>query len=172
MTNEVQQNGRNEFHAGVRLQHSYESESYHYISWHIQNPVKHVRWCFLQKFLPKYFIPAFLQNTFGLLSSMVTTSHLHINLLFKSIHPTFYWEWWFSGNSSNEIYWSSHQTCSVKNGVLKNFANFTRKHLCWSLFLILKRDSNTSVFLWNLRKFKNTYFEEHLRTTASEYSRH
>ena len=25
---------------------------------------------------------------------------------------------------------SSHQTCSVKQGVLKNFANFTGKHLC------------------------------------------
>ena len=42
-------------------------------------------------------------------------------------------------------------------GVLKNFAIFTEKHLCCSLFLIkllvrrpatlLKRDSNTSVFL-------------------------
>ena len=40
--------------------------------------------------------------------------------------------------------------------VLKNFANFTGKHLCWSLFLIrlqgrpatlLKRDSNKDVFL-------------------------
>ena len=31
----------------------------------------------------------------------------------------------------------------------------------------LKRDSNTRVLLWNLRKFQNIYFEEHLRTTAS-----
>ena len=46
-----------------------------------------------------------------------------------------------------------------KKDVLKNFANLTEKHLCWSLFLIkmeawgpatlLKRDSNTDVFLWN-----------------------
>ena len=64
----------------------------------------------------------------------------------------------------------------------KNFAIFTGKHLCWSLFLIklqalwpaalLKSDSNTcSVFLWILQKqgrpfFKNTDFEEHLQTTA------
>ena len=44
-----------------------------------------------------------------------------------------------------------------KKVVLKNFANLTEKHLCWSLFLIkmealgpatlLKRDSNTDVFL-------------------------
>ena len=52
---------------------------------------------------------------------------------------------------------SSHWRCSVKKGVLKNFANFTGKYLCWSLFLInlqalrsatlLKRNSNTAVFL-------------------------
>ena len=50
-----------------------------------------------------------------------------------------------------------------KIGVLKHFANFTEKHLRWSLFLIkfhvqrpaalLKRDSNTGVFPWNLRNF-------------------
>ena len=33
----------------------------------------------------------------------------------------------------------------LKKGVLKNFTNFTRKHLCWSLFI--KRDSNTGIFL-------------------------
>ena len=31
---------------------------------------------------------------------------------------------------------SSHRRYSVKRGVLKNFPNFTGKHLCWSLFLI------------------------------------
>ena len=31
---------------------------------------------------------------------------------------------------------SSHWSCSLKNGVLKYFANYTGKHLCWSLFLI------------------------------------
>ena len=29
---------------------------------------------------------------------------------------------------------SSHQRCSVKKGVLKNFAKFTGKHMCQSLF--------------------------------------
>ena len=47
----------------------------------------------------------------------------------------------------------SHWSCSFKKGVLKKFANFTGKHLCWGLFLIelqtfrlatlLKGDSNT-----------------------------
>ena len=44
--------------------------------------------------------------------------------------------------------------CSVKKCFLKNVANFTGKYLCWSLFLI------------KLQVFKNTYFEEHLWTTA------
>ena len=47
---------------------------------------------------------------------------------------------------------------AATGGVLKNFANLTGKHLCWSRFLIklqarpatlLERDSNTDVFLWN-----------------------
>ena len=33
---------------------------------------------------------------------------------------------------------SSHQRCSVKEGVLRNFANFTGKHLCQSLFFLIK----------------------------------
>ena len=51
---------------------------------------------------------------------------------------------------------SSRPQMFFKIEVLKNFANFTGKHLCWSLFLIklqalrppflLKRDSNTGVF--------------------------
>ena len=50
---------------------------------------------------------------------------------------------------------SSHRRCSVKRGVIKNCANFTGKHLCWSLFLI------------KLQVFENNYFEaQHLWTTA------
>ena len=30
----------------------------------------------------------------------------------------------------------SHQRCYVKKSALKNLANITKKHLCWSLFLI------------------------------------
>ena len=53
---------------------------------------------------------------------------------------------------------SSHRTCSMKKGVLRNFAQFTGKHLCQSIFfnkvagrrlqIYLKRDSGTGVFLW------------------------
>ena len=68
----------------------------------------------------------------------------------------------------------------LKIEILKNFAIFIAKYLCWSLFLITlqawrpstlsKRDSNTSVFRWILRVFKNTIFTEHLQTNASEKS--
>ena len=54
-------------------------------------------------------------------------------------------------------YRSSNQRRSVKKDFLKNFANFTGKHLCWSLYLIklqafkpatlLERDFNTGAFL-------------------------
>ena len=56
---------------------------------------------------------------------------------------------------------SSRSQMLFKIGVLKNFALFTGKHLCWSLSLIkllgwrpatlIKRKSNTGVFLWIMR---------------------
>ena len=76
------------------------------------------------------------------------------------------------------VYRSSHQRCSIKNGVLKNFAKLAGKHLCKSLFFnevagrehlcqslffnkvatlkaatLLKKYSGTGVFLWLLRNF-------------------
>ena len=58
---------------------------------------------------------------------------------------------------------SGYSQIFIKISVLKNFAIFTGKHLCWSLFLrklqvlkpgsLLKGDSNTGVFLWILRNF-------------------
>ena len=45
---------------------------------------------------------------------------------------------------------SSHRRCSVKNSVFKHFANFTGKHLCWSLFF-----NKFAGFLWTS---VNAYF--------------
>ena len=71
----------------------------------------------------------------------------------------------------------SHLRCSTKKAILKNFEIFTRKHLCWSFFLIklqnfrpvtLSKETPTQVFsceYYNI--FKNTYFEKHLPTAAS-----
>ena len=63
-------------------------------------------------------------------------------------------------------YRSSHWRCSVKKGVLKNFAKFKGKHLCWCLFLmkawrpatLLKIESTTGVYLWNLQNFQKHLF--------------
>ena len=74
------------------------------------------------------------------------------------------------------LYWHSRRSRIHKQPpevFLKFFANFTGKHLCWSLFFtklqafrpatLLKIDSYTSVFLWNLRNS-----EEHLFWRTSE----
>ena len=55
---------------------------------------------------------------------------------------------------------SSRLQMFFKIDVLKSFANFTGKHLCWSLFLKRlqaeclqrqKKGSNTDVFTWSLQ---------------------
>ena len=75
--------------------------------------------------------------------------------------------------------WSSYPRHSIKKAVLKSFAIFTGKHLCWCFFLIklqfwefaslLKKTPTQSpkrlhsktprlVFLWILRKFSGQLF--------------
>ena len=58
---------------------------------------------------------------------------------------------------------SIHRSCSIRKSVLRNFAEFTGKYLCQSLFfnkivgwglqLYQKGDSGKGVFLWILRSF-------------------
>ena len=65
----------------------------------------------------------------------------------------------------------------MKKGVLKNFANFTGKHcICWTLFnkvadfrpaMSIKRTPALVFSLEISEILKNTYFQEHLRTTGS-----
>ena len=70
---------------------------------------------------------------------------------------------------------SSHRRYFVKTGGLKNYAKFTRKHLCWSLVFrkvaglrLAKKETPTQVFSCEFCEiFKNTFFTEHLWTTAS-----
>ena len=68
---------------------------------------------------------------------------------------------------------SSHRSCSVKKGVLKNFAKFTGKHLCQCIFFIkvagLRPATLLKMRLWhrcfpvNFVKFLRTpFFIEHL----------
>ena len=61
---------------------------------------------------------------------------------------------------------NSHQRYSVKKDAVKNFANVTRKHFCWSLLFnklqvcrpttLLKGDSNTGVFPMKVPEFSRT----------------
>ena len=60
--------------------------------------------------------------------TFVTTRHWRVELVEKML---FF-----------EIFTSSYRRCYVKKDVLKNFANFPGKHLCWSLTLIKLHNSN------------------------------
>ena len=74
-------------------------------------------------------------------------------------------------------YRSSHQRCSIKKCVLRNFTKFTGKHLRQSLFFnevtgqacnYIKKETLAQVFsceFWEI--YKSTFFTEHLWTTAS-----
>ena len=68
-----------------------------------------------------------------------------------------------------EIFRSSYQSCSIKKGILENFAKFTGKHLCQSLFFS-KKETLAYVFCCGFCEIsKNTLFTEHLWATASRY---
>ena len=64
---------------------------------------------------------------------------------------------------------SSQRRCSIKKGILKNFAKFTEEHLCRSLFFnFFKKEILTQVFSCESYEiFKNTFFTEHFRVSAS-----
>ena len=72
---------------------------------------------------------------------------------------------------------SSHQRCSIRKGVLRNFTKFRGKHLCQSLFfnrvadlrpITLSKERLAQVFSCEFcENSKNTLFAEHLRATAS-----
>ena len=67
------------------------------------------------------------------------------------------------------IFRSSHQGCSVKKDVLRNFTKFTGKHLRQSLFLI-KLQALTQAFSCEFCEIsKSTLFTEHLWTIASAF---
>ena len=69
----------------------------------------------------------------------------------------------------------SYWMCFIKKDVLRNFAKFTRKHLRQSLFFnkgaVLRPATLLKKRLWYSCEFceifKNTFFTEHLQTTAS-----
>ena len=62
----------------------------------------------------------------------------------------------FSDNFLNSR--SSHRRCSVRKDVLRNFANFTGKHLCLGPATLLKKRLWHSCFQENFKKFPRTLF--------------
>ena len=93
--------------------------------------------------------------------------------------------WWdFKGKSlcrrlSQNIfceYRSSHRRCSIKKGVLRNFAKLTGKHLCQSLFFnqvagllqLIKKETLTQVFSFEFCQIsKNNFFSRTSQVPAS-----
>ena len=65
------------------------------------------------------------------------------------------------------IFKSSRPEVFCEKVVLKNFAKFTRKHLCQSLFFwpatLLKKTMAQVLWCEFCKSFKNTFFIEHLR---------
>ena len=65
------------------------------------------------------------------------------------------WGWrggaiYFVFQRKSGLYRRSHRKCTIKKGVLKNLANFTGKHLYWSLFSNKITDVNVAKFLRTL----------------------
>ena len=92
------------------------------------------------------------------------------NILFYSRNPPM---------AASEIlitYRSSHQRCFVKKGVLRNFAKFTGKHLCQSLFFnkaaggvcnFIKKEALAQEFSCEFCEIsKNNFFTEQVWATA------
>ena len=68
------------------------------------------------------------------------------------------------------MYLFSYLRNKRKKGALKNLAKFAEKHMCQNLFVIkLQAWGLAQVFPSEFCQFfKNTWFKEHLRTTASK----
>ena len=92
--------------------------------------------------------------------------------IFSAIFPT--------KSFSSRLVRSRHQSCTVRKGVLRNFVQFTGKHLCQSLFFdkveglkptnVLEKRLWHSCFPVNCAKFLRTpLLTEHLLATASLY---
>ena len=67
-----------------------------------------------------------------------------INYFFSSIWVFFYEYSRFTGQQKNGRSSRSQMFCKIGN--LRNFAMFTGKHLCWSLFFNKEKETPTQVF--------------------------
>ena len=82
----------------------------------------------------------------------------------------------------NMIYRRSHRSCSMKKGVLKNFLKFRKIHrkipvqesffnkVTGLTLQLIKKETLAQVFSFEFCKiFKNIFFTEHIRATASGF---
>ena len=73
---------------------------------------------------------------------------------------------WFLCNRNIGCYWNSFLQIFFQINVLKNFAIFTKKQLCQSLFFnkISKKRLQHRCYIWKSAEFRRTtFFTEHLR---------
>ena len=96
-----------------------------------------------------------------------STVNYHQSLAFDRLYSScnYHCDRWLSQENFffNIVFRSSSTQIFFKTGVVRNFAIFTEKHLCWSLLLIKrlypKRDSTMVTSTeWKLRNFKNSCF--------------
>ena len=108
---------------------------------------------------------------------------LHAGILFRNFWGLAYekFRWWtrldmdhfLAENGVNmtlSYVGSNTQKCSAKKAILKNFAIFTGNRPCWSLFSIKLQALKPATLLNSCeycKNFKNTYFEEQMRTATS-----
>ena len=89
-----------------------------------------------------------LQAFFYRTPKVATSGFLWQQILFLAESDIYSWQ-------SPKLLLQTLLRTSVKKEVLRNFANFTGKHLCWSPFLTKLQtwNSNTGVVLWSLQNF-------------------
>ena len=97
-------------------------------------------------------------------------SVLFLQQLIISQHKKFYFIVSFSQNDKtvSRSYKSSHQRCSIKTVLLK-ISQISQENTCAGVsFQLYQKETPAQVFSREICEiFKNTYFEEHMRTTAS-----
>ena len=95
--------------------------------------------------------------------TFIENSYFCFPIIFLFLFSFFYWK------TFEKMYKSSHQRCSVKKGVLRNFSKSTGKHLCQSLFFskvagalatLLKKRLWHRCFPVNFAKFLRTPFSQ------------
>ena len=110
--------------------------------------------------------------TVGLKDLLLAHNRRNIRVLVTRVNIDFYRLFFQPLLKSNfiEKHRRSHRRRSVNKIALKNFSKFTRKRLYWSLFFnkVAGLRPTTQVFSCEFCKiFKNNFFVEHLRTSAS-----